>query len=459
MKKPKTALRESASLFLYILCAVVVLTVLKFSRNKSFTSNIRYTKAKAAPALTKKGLVLGYGPRFGLKNLLQINDFPLRKAVGSTDSNNTSKKRESAPILSNQLVKEKPIILVWTTSKQFRRKPHLLQFNTSEDCGSCRITINRLTFNKSIAVVLFNTNEPIQKLDIPNPAHRNSKPYVFWTRETPSKTQSFRKKLLNPEFDSIFNLTMAYTRNADIRRYFGTFHGALEASNLKHFTGGLESDLLKIKSKLAVWFVSNCYHLSGATDRMKYAKGLVKAGLRLDKFGSCFQARNETKITFLVAPYKFYLAFENSLHCPDYITEKFWRNSLESGLVPVVWGPTKQHVLDVAPPNSFIHTDDFGSPEDLVKYLNYLDNNDKAYMAYHKWRDIPLSNVPAEPFVEKRHFSEFCRLCRRLIIEQHPPKSIPSISKWLYESEYPDDKCLRPFANLTEKEQKYLLDF
>ena len=39
------------------------------------------------------------------------------------------------------------------------------------------------------------------------------------------------------------------------------------------------------------------------------------------------------------SPFKFYLAFENSMHCNDYLSEKFWRNSLHQGLVPVVYGP------------------------------------------------------------------------------------------------------------------------
>ena len=39
------------------------------------------------------------------------------------------------------------------------------------------------------------------------------------------------------------------------------------------------------------------------------------------------------------AKYKFYFAFENSIHCNDYLSEKFWRNSLAQGLVPVVYGP------------------------------------------------------------------------------------------------------------------------
>ena len=40
-----------------------------------------------------------------------------------------------------------------------------------------------------------------------------------------------------------------------------------------------------------------------------------------------------------IAKHKFYLAFENSLHCNDYISEKFWRNALGNGAVPIVYGP------------------------------------------------------------------------------------------------------------------------
>ena len=47
--------------------------------------------------------------------------------------------------------------------------------------------------------------------------------------------------------------------------------------------------------------------------------------------------------------YKFYLAFENSNHCNDYISEKFWRNSLAQGLVPIVSGPHPDDVKAVAP--------------------------------------------------------------------------------------------------------------
>ena len=56
-----------------------------------------------------------------------------------------------------------------------------------------------------------------------------------------------------------------------------------------------------------------------------------------------------------------------------------------SNAVPIVFGPLKQDVLDVAPVGSFIHSEDFDSAHDLVKYLDYLDKNDTAYLEYHQW--------------------------------------------------------------------------
>ena len=43
--------------------------------------------------------------------------------------------------------------------------------------------------------------------------------------------------------------------------------------------------------------------------------------------------------------HKFYLAFKNSL-CKDYITEKYWKNTLQNGLVPIVLGGGG-HYIDV----------------------------------------------------------------------------------------------------------------
>ena len=114
------------------------------------------------------------------------------------------------------------------------------------------------------------------------------------------------------------------------------------------------ADLLEQKSEAGagnhtVWMVSNCDATRGAVVRQQYVSKLVDNGLKLDGFGECFDNvlvdspwSGATKSGFkwgLFSKYKFYLAFENSIHCNGYISEKMWRNSLAQGLVPVIYGP------------------------------------------------------------------------------------------------------------------------
>jgi glycoprotein 3-alpha-L-fucosyltransferase len=77
------------------------------------------------------------------------------------------------------------------------------------------------------------------------------------------------------------------------------------------------------------WFVSNCGEKNA---RQKYAKELQKY-IPVDIYGMCgtkmCPRSTETEcFEMLNRDYKFYLAFENS-NCKDYITEKFFLNSLE----------------------------------------------------------------------------------------------------------------------------------
>ena len=107
------------------------------------------------------------------------------------------------------------------------------------------------------------------------------------------------------------------------------------------------------------------------------------------------------------------MAFENSIHCNDYISEKFWRNALSTGAVPIVFGPWKQDVIDIAPVKSFIHVDDFASAADLVEFVDYLAHNDTAYMEYHAWRaEKPImKNVPKSDKTGQMA----CDLCNEVI--------------------------------------------
>ena len=226
------------------------------------------------------------------------------------------------------------------------------------------------------------------------------------------------------QWDGAFNLTASYRRDSDITRHWGSvdqllynarFSGRHEITFDKHMF-----DLMAKKTKVnhTAWFVSNCDHTNGANARWDYALKLIEAGLKLDGYGECFhrRLRNGTAPWSkggLLEKYKFYLAFENSIHCNDYISEKFWRNALSTGAVPIVFGPWKQDVIDIAPVKSFIHVDDFASAADLVEFVDYLAHNDTAYMEYHAWRaEKPImKNVPKSDKTGQMA----CDLCNEVI--------------------------------------------
>ncbi|XP_033644513.1 galactoside 3(4)-L-fucosyltransferase-like [Asterias rubens] len=147
------------------------------------------------------------------------------------------------------------------------------------------------------------------------------------------------------------------------------------------------------KTKLVAWMASNCNDVPWP--RMSYVKHLQEL-LPIDIYGRCGTLncgkRNVSRPTSAntgcmeaMANYKFYLALENT-ECDEFITAKFWDNSLLAGSVPIVYGGRKSAYERVAPPHSFIHISDFKSSEKLAEYIRYLDTNDDKYNEYFAWR-------------------------------------------------------------------------
>ncbi|XP_076809380.1 3-galactosyl-N-acetylglucosaminide 4-alpha-L-fucosyltransferase FUT3-like [Clavelina lepadiformis] len=191
-----------------------------------------------------------------------------------------------------------------------------------------------------------------------------------------------------------------------------------------------------VGNSLAVWAVSDCNKTDGARKRMKLVEDLMQAGLEVDRYGACFH-RRQTYINFNL--YKFYLAFENSYHCRDYVTEKFWFNSVKNLLVPVIWDPAKEDLEDLVPKGSYIFVEDFASPADLVKYLIYLDNNVAAYLEYFRWLKDPelLPNyMKQQSRIDYLGFEELCQKARA----NTETKVINDIAEYVFGTER--EECL-----------------
>lgn len=173
------------------------------------------------------------------------------------------------------------------------------------------------------------------------------------------------------------------------------------------------------KTKKVAWFVSNC---GARNNRLQYARELGKY-IEVDIYGACGSLkcpRSDDKKCFnlLETDYKFYLAFENS-NCRDYITEKLFVNGLGQNVLPIVMGARPEDYQKSAPEGSYIHVDEFASPEELAAYLHRLDNDNALYNSYFKWKGTG-------EFINTYFW---CRLCAMLHAPQIP-RHYEDVNDW-----------------------------
>lgn len=309
------------------------------------------------------------------------------------------------------------VILAWDGEKYRARYIRPKTPFLERECGSCMVTTDESYVNaEETAAIVINYMSIKARKFPPRRARRSNQLYVFQVGEPPPLLTSFGNLRIYKSVDSLhFNATMMVWRDSNIYGPFGSSRKAYEDGKalLKKSLKNDVKNILKVKSKMAVAVVSNCKASAGARVRVAFIKALLDQGLAVDKFGRCFANElprsKEKRLYFseFLFPYKFYLSFENAFHCKDYITEKFFSNGLSNFAVPVVWGAAKEDYMAVAPPNSFIHVDDFDTVEDLVEYLKYLDQNDDAYLQYLKWVYDPI-----EKFPQYYRRNGYCQLCR-----------------------------------------------
>ncbi|CAK8682497.1 unnamed protein product [Clavelina lepadiformis] len=310
--------------------------------------------------------------------------------------------------------------------------------------GGCTGTYDRSKLPDAGAVVFHYSN--LDGESMPWKHYRDPEQiFVFSSHESPSYViHGEHRHAMNKFDDHFINWTMTYRTDSDV---FAPYEQSKVMNKIIDEGGKWIDNKLAKKKKVAVanlnlsfpisfvslqlWVVSNCALLRGSKMRMKYTDALVKAGLPVDRFGGCFNNKDEFKELSAddVEAYKFYLAFENAQYCKDYMTEKFWYNAIAHGRVPVVWGPSKEDVEKLAPTGSFIHTDDFKTPADLAKYLLYLDTNDTAYREYFKWVENPDEKTLelAKTYV----LTGPHRLCK-MMLSNRGRKSHPSASEFFY---------------------------
>ncbi|KAM8801042.1 alpha-(1,3)-fucosyltransferase 7 [Rhynchonycteris naso] len=275
-------------------------------------------------------------------------------------------------------------ILIWHWP--FTNQPPQLPSNTCTSYGMahCCLSTNRSLLASADAVVFHHRELQTRQAHLPLAERPEGQPWVWASMESPSHTHGLGR------LRGVFNWVLSYRRDSDIFVPYGL---------LEPRQGPVPP--LPAKNGVAAWVVSN---FQARQRRVKLYRQLAPH-LPVDVFGRANRRPLCTNCLLpTVARYLFYLAFENSQH-PDYITEKFWRNALAAGAVPVVLGPPRATYEAFVPPDAFVHVDDFSSAHELADFL--MGMNESQYRGYFAWR-YQLRVRLLDDWQER-----FCAICAR----------------------------------------------
>lgn len=175
----------------------------------------------------------------------------------------------------------------------------------------------------------------------------------------------------------------------------------------------------KTSKSLASAFISNCYNRVTSNRNYIYKK-ILDYGVTVDSFGKCHQnafipkelenvEKHERKLR-IMQNYKFYLAFENSIH-DGYITEKYWQ-ALHVGTIPIYLGAgdiSKYEPL----PGSIIKISDFKTMAELAKHIFRISENETLYNQMLEWKRIG----PSDDFlarIDTQCGNDYCKFCYKV---------------------------------------------
>ena len=208
-----------------------------------------------------------------------------------------------------------------------------------------------------------------QKLDVPPPLPRPHGALWVYVSHEPTFYSDLRNQPMVDQLSGQVNVLMSYERRSTLHSPYGwcqPHSPPLQA---------LPQSISLKRVKPAVIVESNC-NSSNRNAKLSALSPLMD----IDVMGRCGTVKhaecdkhNPDCFKLLAQSYYFYVAIENS-ECPNYITEKIWKNSFAAGMVPIVWS---KHVdyKTLLPPNSYINVADF---DDVVVFADYI----KEIVAY-----------------------------------------------------------------------------
>jgi hypothetical protein len=93
--------------------------------------------------------------------------------------------------------------------------------------------------------------------------------------------------------------------------------------------------------------------------------------------------------------------------------------SIRTSFFSVALGPlSRDHYRRIAPPNSFIYTEDFPDARALAEHLYAIINDVELFRSYHQWRKYYYTGYFANE-LEKYRLCEVCHRLNTMTRRQH----------------------------------------
>ena len=362
---------------------------------------------------------------------IKTEDLQQTKELENPRNRSITKNKDLEPWLidninykQNHDHKKKKIILVYTrfpfvTSKQWPRMKatDLITELDGSPCitnkfhpqGMCSLTYNTSQLFESDATVFHEVMLPkpstLRRLRRSVPEHQI---WIWNLREPPFHLTTDLK-----QYNNLFNWTCTYSPESEI--FDPIFHITPIIKQTSPFSSsytttsdhskGVYSDL---RTKMIFVAINNCF----VKERIDLIRRL-KTHIGIDVYGRCGklvgdqhlpQCRRFTSdCRRIMSKYRFYFAMENS-YCDHYITEKYYENGLNSGLIPIVFGGADYKDPRFALQGSYINIEDFQDLKTLATYLKQVAKNDTLFKSYFWWKDK----------YKIHRKSKGCAICKRL---------------------------------------------
>lgn len=247
--------------------------------------------------------------------------------------------------------------------------------------------------------------------------------FIYYDMEAPVHPV---KAFGSPAWNSVFNWTWSYRRDADIWQPAGFLQRQDKVKPSTYLKDVVKN---KNRKKPVAWFANNCHTPSG---RERYVRDLQQY-IHVDVYGQCGNLTCPMSfacLQMLSTKYFFYLSFESAL-CKDYVTDKFLHMFYpDISLVPIVLGGANYDSL--FPQGTYIDASWFATPKDLADFLNYLMDEKKTYTEF-LWRKTHLE------YSGSSTDSALCQLCHRLHSLRTSRRTYPDFQLW-----YRADQCRAP---------------